>query len=225
VSGGAGDGPLTTRGLHLDDLPGIDIEGMLWHPLRRELGLTGFGAAVYSAPAADGELIEPHDELSTGAGGHEELYVVLRGRARFTLDGVEHDAPTGTCVAVPVGVRRSATAIEAGTQVLVVGGKPGAALPVSPFEHWYAALGPLHAGDPAGAAEVAAAGLADNPENGHLHYQLACFLSLAGQHQEALVHLRTAVANEPRAWGWLADDADLDPIRDLPGFPRPEERP
>ena len=224
MSAAPGDAPLTARVLHLDDLPAIDNEGMRWHPLRRELGLTGFGAAVYSALAAGDELIEPHDELSAGAGGHEELYVVLRGRARFTVGDAEHDAPTGTCVAVPPGVRRSATAVDAGTQVLVVGGKPGAALPVSPFEHWYAALGPLNAGDPAGAAKVAAAGLADHPDHGQLHYQLACFLSLAGRHQEALVHLRTAVANEPRAWGWLADDADLDPLRDLPGFPREDER-
>ena len=148
------------RALHLDDLPAIDIDGILWHPLRRELGLTGLGAAVFSAIASGDPLIEPHDELSLGAGGHEELYVVLGGRALFVLDGAEHDVPTGTFVAVPPGVRRSAVASEPDTHVLVVGGRPGAALPVSPFEHWYAALGPLAAGDPAGAADVAAAGLA-----------------------------------------------------------------
>lgn len=57
MSAGAGDAPLTTRVLHLDDLPAIDNEGMRWHPLRRELGLTGFGAAVYSALEADTQVL------------------------------------------------------------------------------------------------------------------------------------------------------------------------
>ena len=213
------DAQFPARTLHLNDLSAIDIDGMRWHPLRRVLGLTGFGAAVYSAIAPGDPLVESHDESSLGAGGHEELYVVLSGRARFVVDAVEHDAPTGTFVAVPPGVRRSAVASERNTHVLVVGGRPGAALPVSPFEHWYAALEPLAAGDPAGAATVAAAGLDDYPEHGQLHYQIACFRSLAGQLDDALVHLRAAVANDPRAWEWLADDPDLDPLRELPGFP------
>ena len=213
------DARFDARALHLDDLPPIDIDGIRWHPLRRALGLTGFGAAVYSAIAPGDALIESHDELSLGAGGHEELYVVLSGRARFVVDTAEHDAPTGTFVAVPPGVRRSAVASEPDTHVLVVGGRPGAALPVSPFEHWYAALEPLAAGDPAGAATVAAAGLTDYPEHGQLNYQIACFRSLAGQLDFALEHLRIAVANEPRAWQWLADDPDLNPLRELPGFP------
>ena len=123
-------------------------------------------------------------------------------------------------VALPPGVARSATALAADTRVLFVGGTPRGALPVSPFEHWYAALEPLAAGDPAGAADVASAGLADFLDHGRLHYQLACFRSLAGEHEVALAHLRTAVANDPRPWEWLADDPDLDALRSLPGFPQ-----
>lgn len=147
---------------------------------------------------------------------------MLSGRTRFTVGADEHDAPTGMFVAVPPGVRRSATAVEPNTHVLVVGGRPAAALPVSPFEHWYAALEPLAAGDPARAAEIASAGLADYPDHGQLHYQIACFRSLAGQHDDALTHLRTALAHDPRAWDWLADDPDLDALRTLPGFPQRE---
>ena len=71
-------------------------------------------------------MIEEHDELGAGAGRHEELYVVLTGRARFALAGEERDAPAGTVVFVrDPAVRRGAVAEEAGTTVLVVGGVPG----------------------------------------------------------------------------------------------------
>ena len=82
---------------------------------------------------AGDELIERHDETTTGAGeAHEELYLVLDGRATFTVAGDEVDAPAGACVLVDVGTMREAVAAEPGTRVLALGGKPGAALPPSP---------------------------------------------------------------------------------------------
>src|SRR4051812_105933 len=74
---------------------------LLWHPLRRELGITAFGVNGFSATAAGDRVVEDHDELGGGAGHHEELYVVVAGRAAFTIDGEEIDAPAGTLVHVP----------------------------------------------------------------------------------------------------------------------------
>jgi hypothetical protein len=209
------------RAVHLDELERIDIEGGRWLPVRSALGVTGFGVGAWTAAAPGDPLIEDHDERSPGAGGHEELYLVVRGRATLTLDGEDLDAPAGTLVFVPVGVRRRAVAGEAGTLVVVVGGRPGAALPVSPFEHWYLALGPLGHGDPEEAARVAERGLADWPEHPQLHYQLACFRALAGDRERALAHLAVAVAGDPRARAWAAEDTDLDAVRDDPAFPAP----
>jgi Tetratricopeptide repeat len=175
---------------------------------------------AYTAAEPGDALIEPHDETSPGAGGHEELYVVVSGHAAFTIDGSDCDAPAGTLVLVSPGVRREAKSVTAATTVLVIGGKPGAALPVSPFEHWYGAQPAYEAGDYDRAVAIASEGLADWPDHGQIHYQLACFESLAGHHTEALRHLRAAAEADPRVFEWAADDEDLDPIRDDPGFPR-----
>ena len=136
--------------------------------------MTGFGIALWEAANAGDELIERHDETTTGAGdAHEELYLVLDGRATFTVDGEEVDAPAGTCVLVEVGTMREAVAAEPRTRVLALGGKPGAALPASPFEHYYAAQPAYDAGDFDRAVEIAGAGLADWPDHPLIHYQLA----------------------------------------------------
>jgi len=205
--------------VHVDDLDRVPLDHGEWRPVRRPLDITGFSANAYSARAAGDALIEPHDEDSPGSGRHEELYVVLAGAAAFTVDGDRVEAPTGTLLFVPPGVRREALATAPDTTVLVVGGKPGAALPVSPFEHWYAAEPAYLAGDYRRAAEIASAGLADWPEHAALHYQLACYRALAGEREQALEHLRRAVAADARVREWAATDDDLDAIRDDPAWP------
>jgi mannose-6-phosphate isomerase-like protein (cupin superfamily) len=44
--------------------------------------------------------IETHDETSFVAGGREELYLAVSGRARFTVAGRELDAPAGSLLLV-----------------------------------------------------------------------------------------------------------------------------
>jgi tetratricopeptide (TPR) repeat protein len=205
--------------IHLDELERIPLAHGWWQPIRRRLGITGFSTNAYSADSPGDPLIEPHDETSAGAGGHEELYVVMTGGARFVVDGEEVDASAGTVLFVPPGVQREAVARDAGTTVLVVGGRPGSALPVSPFEYWYAAVPAYEAGDYSGAIEIASEGLADWPDHGTLRYQLACYHALAGDREEALRHLRVAFENDPRTREWAASDEDLDSVRDDPGFP------
>jgi Cupin domain len=208
------------RVVHVDELERIDATGHgWWRPVRRRLGLTGFGANASTADHAGDPVVEPHDERSPGAGGHQELYVVLAGRATFTVDGEEVDAPQGTLLAVEPGVHRRAVATEDATTVLVVGGPPGAALPVSPFEYWYAAQPHYLAGDYARAIELAAEGLEEHPGHAQIHYQLACFRALDGDREGGLADLIAAVAADPRTAEWAAGDADLDSIRDDPRFP------
>ena len=205
--------------IRIDEIERIRVGELTWLPLRRELGTTAFGVNGYAAAKPGGELIESHDETSSGAAGHEELYVVMSGRARFTIAEEELDAPAGSLVLVPVGTRRAAVASEPDTVVLVVGGVPGAAGPRSAFEYWYAAQPAYDAGDYARALEIASEGLRDWPDHPLLHYQLACYCSLSGRLDEALEHLRVAFAGDSRTLEWAESDSDLDAVRDHPNYP------
>lgn len=87
-------------------------------PIQHVFGLGAFGANAFRAREAGVELVAEHDEARSG---HEELYVVLSGAARFTLDGETRDTPAGTVIAVPgPGVRRRAVSTESGTALLAI---------------------------------------------------------------------------------------------------------
>lgn len=198
--------------LALSQLQRIELaEGISYRPIRRPMGVTAFGINAYSAD--DGPVIEEHDELGTGSGKHEELYFVATGHATFTVDGEQVDAPAGTLLFVQPEQRRGAVAKAADTTVLVIGGKPGAAGPPSPFEYWYLA-GPLaEAGEPEKAYVLASEGLQHYPDNPSLHYNLACYAALAGRREDALRHIKVAFAGRPEAREWAKTDSDLDSIR------------
>jgi tetratricopeptide (TPR) repeat protein len=201
----------------IDDLERVGLHGAGdWRPIRRALGITSVAVNAYTADNAGDMVIERHDELGPGSGKHEEVYIVLSGRATFTVAGEEIDGPPGTVVKVDVEDTREAKAAEANTTVLVLGGRPGAALPPSPFEYWYAAEPAYRAKDYARAVEIASEGLADYPEHGTLHYQLACYEALGGNREKAIGHLKTAYANDPRAREWAPGDEDLATIVDAP---------
>lgn len=107
-----------------------------WTPLRHLLGVEAFGVNAWHGDA--GELvIEEHDELpdGDGVGGHEELYLVVSGHARFVIDGDELDAPAGTVAVIAPGLRRVAHATADGTTVLTVGAARGEAFTPSAWEH------------------------------------------------------------------------------------------
>jgi uncharacterized cupin superfamily protein len=101
-----------------------------WRPLRDHLGITAFGVNAFIGGQPGDRVVELHDE----EGGHEELYVVVRGAARFLVDGDERPIPAGTVVLVAPGSTREAFATESDTVVLVVGATPGEPFSVSPWE-------------------------------------------------------------------------------------------
>jgi mannose-6-phosphate isomerase-like protein (cupin superfamily) len=125
------------RTIALDDIPPRpDADtGADWLPLRDALGVRAFGVNAWRAPAAGVEVIERHNERNPDDQEHEELYVVVRGRARFEIGGETLDAPAGTAVFIPdPGAERRAVAEEAGTLILTVGAEPGTAFEVSGWE-------------------------------------------------------------------------------------------
>src|SRR5215471_9418970 len=99
----------------MEPIPVVDGT-LLWKPLRRTLDIEAFGMNAYVAPNAGDDVVEEHTESTLH---HEEVYVVLSGRATFTLEGETLHAPVGTVVFIrdPL-IKRHARAEEPGTQVL-----------------------------------------------------------------------------------------------------------
>src|SRR3954468_19957437 len=97
---------------HIDELEELPINGgeFVWRPVRRRFGISAFGTNAYTAEKAGQRVIEEHRESD----GHEEMYVVVRGRATFTLGDDEVDAPAGTIVYARPGTKRGAVAAEDG---------------------------------------------------------------------------------------------------------------
>jgi hypothetical protein len=195
------------------------MEGELkWRPVRRTLGIEAFGINAYTADA--GQLVvEEHDETGAGAGHHEELYVVVTGRATFTVDGNSFDGPVGTLVFLDdPKERRGARALEDGTTVLAIGGERGQAFRVSPWEFSFASTPAWSAKRYDEAEELIREGLERYPDNPSLLYDLACLEALQARTDEALEHLQIALEAQPRYAQYAATDTDLDALRDDPRF-------
>jgi tetratricopeptide (TPR) repeat protein len=191
-----------------------------WLPIRDHLGITAFGINAWMGREACDWVIPEHSEEPTG---HEELYLVLEGRARFTVDGEEVEAPAGTLVFVPDPEgRRGATALDPGTLVLSIGNKPGEAYSVQQWEQSWEynqpAMQLYRQARYAEAADVLRKGVAAMPDNANLHYNLACFAALSGSTDEAFDHLRRSIELAPAFREAASADSDFDPIRHDPRF-------
>jgi mannose-6-phosphate isomerase-like protein (cupin superfamily) len=198
----------------LDEIPLQDDGRAPWRPVRHHLGIKAFGVNAYVGRKAGDRVVNEHDEDT----GQEELYVVLSGRATFTIDGEEVDAPPGTIVFVRPEGKRTAVAAEAETTVLAIGGKPGEAYVVSGWELW-APLNPLYQdGRYAEAADAAAAIVDEHPGYPGLLYNLACCESLAGRKDAALEHLRRSLEIDGSFREYARGDSDFAAIREEPGF-------
>lgn len=200
--------------LKIDELDRVPVSGadVMWRPVRRRLGITAFGINAYTGEPGE-NVVEKHTEERLG---HEELYVVISGRARFELDGESVDAPAGTLVFLSEpGVERRAVAEEPGTAVLAIGGKPGLH-ETSAWEYFFAAYSHAERGDFDRAIADIQEGLAEKPDSAPLHYHLACIESRAGRLDDARLHLDRALELDPGLRKWADEDEDLAPLRSPP---------
>jgi tetratricopeptide (TPR) repeat protein len=205
--------------VRLDDIEPIPVvDGtLLWRPVRRTLDIGAFGINAYVAPNAGDDVVEEHSEQALG---HEEVYLVLSGRATFTLGDESLDAPAGTVVFVrDPDVKRHARAEEPGTAVLAVGGVRGAAYEPSPWEDFFVAERHRAVGDYDAYANELVAALERRPDHPATLYNLACAEALAGRADEAVEHLRRALALKPEWEDQARKDDDLVSLRTLPGWP------
>ena len=127
----------------LDEIDELNDGRQPWRPVRHHFGITAFGVNAWTARDAGDRIINEHDEADDA---NEELYLVLRGRAVFELDGDRVDAPAGTFVFARPGVKRTAFAEEPGTTLLALGGVPGKAYEPDGWEIWAPLNAPLPGG-------------------------------------------------------------------------------
>jgi hypothetical protein len=192
----------------LDALERIPVShGLEWRPIRRLLGIRSFGVNAYTAEKVGDWIVEEHTEERLR---HQEVYFVLRGRARFTLDGEEVDAPAGTIVFISdPDITRVAVAEEERTAVLAIGGKPGQTFVPSAWEWYFAAYAqPVHEG-----IATMEAGLRELGERAPLLYHLACLEARAGRLDDARAHLARAIELDPTVAELAATDDDLKDVR------------
>jgi tetratricopeptide (TPR) repeat protein len=199
----------------VDAYPIPDQQGLTWRPVRRHFDIRSFGVNAYTAADAGERVVEEHREQ----GGHDELYVVLSGRATFTLEGEEHDAPAGTLVHCPPGTLREAFAAEAGTTVLGIGAKPGEVFQPSGWEWVFAGVSRLGQGDEEGARRELQAGIETYPDAWQGYFNLACIEAQLGNKDEAIAQLERAAELDPETVAkWASQESDFDSIRDDPRF-------
>jgi tetratricopeptide (TPR) repeat protein len=206
------------RVVRIDELasyPIPDQDGLTWRPVRREFGIQAFGVNAYTADEPGKRLVEEHREQD----GHEELYVVVSGRATFKVDGEEHDAPPGTLVHCPPGTLREAFAAEPHTTVLGIGAKPGEVFRTSGWEWAFAGGSLLAQGKTEEARAEFEAGIEANPDAWQGPYNFACAEAQLGNKDEALTQLERAAELDREAVAKYApQDEDFASIRDNPRF-------
>lgn len=203
---------------HIDELDAVEMpDGFVWRPVRRHFGIRAFGTNAYT-PGASGQVVEEHTEQTYG---HEEMYLVLRGRVRFTIDGNDHELGPGQLVHVSdPSLRRAAVALTDDAAVLAVGGKPGEPHEVSAWEYTFSAAPHIREGRYEEARRLLREGLEAKPGHPSIIYDLACVEALAGESDTALELLNEAVDKDERCRGYAQTDEDFASIRDDPRFPR-----
>jgi hypothetical protein len=118
--------------LHLSDVPETPTSAGRWQALNTPLGISTFGVnAVVMEPGEPADI--EHDERSSQ---HQEVYVVVTGRAAFRLGAEQVEAGPGDVVASGDPTEtRSYWALEPGTRIVCFGAGPGAE---HPYGEWIA---------------------------------------------------------------------------------------
>jgi len=118
------------RMLRLSEVPEIPNSAGRWQPLNGPLGITNFGVnGVVMDPGEDADIA--HDEQDSD---HQEVYVVVAGRAAFRLGDDEVEAGPGDVVAVADPAEtRDYRALEPGTRIVCFGAPAGTE---HPYGEW-----------------------------------------------------------------------------------------
>ncbi len=199
----------------LDVMP-VNNGEFVWRPVRGRFGVTAFGTNGYSADKAGQRVIEEHHERD----GHEEMYVVLRGRATFTLGDDEVDAGPGTLVFLRPGTRRGAIAAEDNTFILAVGAKPGVVFEPSLWEDVFAAYSYAEQGELEKGRALVKEAIDRSPDAWQGYYNSACIEARYGDPEKAIEQLKRSVELDNEGTKKAADgDTDLDSIRSRPDYP------
>lgn len=188
-----------------------------WSAIRRHFGIQSFGVNARTSTDVGQTVVPEHDE----DGGQEELYVVVTGKATFTIDGEEVAGPSGTLVFVrDPAVTRMAVADEVGTTVLALGAKVGEPFAPSEWELSSPAMRFFESGEHSKAVETLSKVLEKHPDEPIVLYNLACAESMAGLTADAIRHLGLSLSADGsgRFRDLARTDTDFDPIRGEPGF-------
>jgi tetratricopeptide (TPR) repeat protein len=198
--------------VHLDEIERVPYLGSNLIPVRYTLGFRPAGTNAWEADTG-GQLVPPHAEDA----GNEELYVVVRGRARFTVGDETADAPAGSLVFVEPEVFRTAVAEEDGTIVLAVGAAVGKPFRGGNWDTFAIADAYRRAGRSEAGRAVLHKALEERPDAWAMAYNAGCWELLDGNPDAAFEHLRRAKElDEAEVRPYLAEDSDLDPLRDDP---------
>ena len=199
----------------IDDLQDIPYrQDTQCGPSATTWGSPRLGTNAWTAANQGERLVPEHREDE----GNEELYVVLRGRARFEIDGNTLDASAGSLVFVEPGEQPgTAFAEDAGTTVLAIGSTVGQPYEVGGWEVWAEFHPAYEAGDYDGVVDRARETVEASEYAAPL-YNLACCEALAGRKQDAIGHLRVAFERRPSLRDLAKEDTDLNPLQDEPAF-------
>jgi tetratricopeptide (TPR) repeat protein len=199
----------------LEEMEMPTAQSTRWATVRAHFGIEAFGINAWSADEAGKDVIGEHDEVSNNGAQHQELYVVLNGRATFTVDGEEFDAPPGTCVFVgDPALKRKAVAAEPETTVLAVGAKAGEAFKPSEWERSAPAFEFFAKQEYDKAYDVLAKVHDEFPDDATVLYNLACAESQTGRTDDAITHLEQSISSQERMRELAKTDTDFDPIRE-----------
>jgi quercetin dioxygenase-like cupin family protein len=200
--------------LSLDEVEPVPYHAREGQKLLTVDRLLGYRIAGVNGWVGDpGERLVPEHEEDED----EELYVVVRGRATFTVAGEEVDAPAGTLVHLVAGERRAAVSEAPGTIVLAIGAEPGKAHEPSGWTHWVVADALRRDGRVDEGRAAIDEMLRAHPGSWFAPYNAACYEALAGDRDRAFEHLSRAVRlnrTETRRHG--GEDPDLETLRSDP---------